>query len=115
MSNELFRRKNIRLKEYDYSQNGYYFITICTYNRQKLFSCIVGAGSSRPNVIYEDSMYMQIELTAYGEIIKQYLSELPLKYPDIKIDKYVIMPNHIHLILILHSKNGRDNPAPTIG
>jgi hypothetical protein len=50
MSNALFERKILRLNGYDYSRNGYYFITICTYNRQNLLSHIVGAGSSRPNI-----------------------------------------------------------------
>jgi REP element-mobilizing transposase RayT len=63
---------------------------------------------------YGELSYPLIQLTPYGETVKQHLSELALKYPNIKIDKYVIMPNHIHLILTLFREKGRDNPAPTM-
>lgn len=105
------KRKDNRLKDYDYSQNGYYFLTICTHVRQCTLSQIVGAGLSRPN----DGDCVKIQLTPYGEIVEQCLLELPLKYFGIEIDKYIIMPNHIHLILIIEYEDGRENPAPTVG
>lgn len=84
--NELPKRKQIRLKNYDYSQNGYYFITICTHNRQKLFGEIVGATlCGRPN--NPDKM------------IEKWLLELENKFYAVNICEYIIMPDHIHFII----------------
>lgn len=101
--NELPKRKQIRLMNYDYSQNGYYFVTVCTHNRQNLFWESVGADIIRPN------------LSKYGKIVDAAINATPLHYPNIKIDEYVIMPDHIHLILKISSddKNGRMISAPT--
>ena len=85
---ELKKRKSTRLKEYDYSSPGAYFITICTHNRKYLFSNIVGA-------IHE---LTENKLTQYGEYVKQIIEILPVRF-NISIPKYVIMPNHIHLII----------------
>lgn len=79
-------RKSIRLKNYDYSSNGYYFVTICTQNREKLFGEIVGATlCGRPN--------------NPDKLIVKWLLELENKFKDIKIDEYIVMPNHIHFII----------------
>ena len=84
--NNLPCRKSIRLKDYDYSSNGYYFVTICVQNREKLFGEIVGATlCGRPN--------------NPDKIITKWLLELENKFNDIKIDEYIIMPNHIHFII----------------
>ena len=83
---KLYCRKSIRLKNYDYSSNGYYFVTICVQNREKLFGEIVGATlCGRPN--------------NPDKIITKWLLELENKFNDIKIDEYIIMPNHIHFII----------------
>ena len=98
-------RKNTRLKGYDYSQVGCYFVTICVKNRQKMLGQInVGAGSSRLVV-------PTVELTEYGIIARDWLHRIHLKYNVSKIDCYVIMPNHIHAILRLVAENGRDSPV----
>lgn len=97
---ELPQRKSTRLKDYDYSQDGYYFITMCTQNRKNILS-IVGEGFSLP------------KLTQYGEITEKLLLEITKRYEEINIDKYVIMPNHIHLLIALKN-DGRGNPSPTI-
>jgi len=76
MENKKYR-KNIRLKFYDYSTNGYYFITICCSGRAKL--CL-----------------------NYKEIIQQQLKNLE-RYNGVKLDYYKIMPNHIHFILYLEN------------
>ena len=90
---EIHHRKSIRLKDYDYSKEGLYFITICTQNRENLFGEIinknVGAGSSCPN----------IELTKIGEIIKNQYFELEKHFDNIRCNEYVIMPNHFHFII----------------
>ena len=79
-------RKSIRLKNYDYSSNGYYFVTICTQNREKLFGEIVGATlCGRPN--------------NPDKLIVKWLLELENKFKGVKIDEYIVMPNHIHFII----------------
>ena len=79
-------RKSIRLKNYDSSSNGYYFVTICTQNREKLFGEIVGATlCGRPN--------------NPDKLIVKWLLELENKFKGVKIDEYIVMPNHIHFII----------------
>ena len=97
-------RKNIRLKEYDYSSNGLYFITICAHNRQNLFGDIVGAIHESPdnpfNILNEN-----------GFIVEKYLKEIPNRYSNLQIDCYVIMPNHIHLIIAINNERAiRESP-----
>ena len=98
------KRKNIRLKDYDYSKEGYYYITICIKNRKEILSKIkiyntklksndVGVG------VPDDPEKIQIELTTYGEIIKKQIKEINNIYKDIKIENYIIMPNHVHMII----------------
>lgn len=97
--------KNIRLQNYDYSQAGYYFITICTKNKENLF-WDVGATFGRPELEYQ--------LTPIGYIVDREINRINTIYNDIKINKYVIMPNHIHMIIIISEKNGRSKTAPTV-
>ena len=94
------KRKPTRLKNYDYSQNGYYFITICTHNKQKILCNIVGDG------VYD---IPQTNLTEYGKILEKYIVFMNSKYENVTIDKYVIMPNHIHLIIKISEKLNNDN------
>jgi len=99
---ELPKRKNIRLKDFDYSKNGYYFVTICTKDRKNLFWESVGADIIRPH------------LSEYGKIVNTAINAIALHYPNMKIDEYVIMPDHIHMILIIYNDgNGRMVSAPT--
>ncbi|SEH51905.1 REP element-mobilizing transposase RayT [Ruminococcus flavefaciens] len=109
------QRKDIRLNNYDYSRNGAYFVTICTRNRRYLFwndhdIRNVGAAFGGP--------HGKITLTEYGRIVREELKKIPSIYPDIVfVPKFVIMPNHIHLIIVLNafSENGPPKAAPTIG
>ncbi len=95
------KRKSARLKDYDYSQNGCYFVTICTHNRQCLFGEIVGA---------DDSVRPNIKLTQIGKIIDHCLSNIDNMYDNVKIDKYVIMPDHIHSIIRIDDTGGQSRP-----
>jgi len=88
------KRKPTRLKGYDYSQNGAYFITICTHGKKYLLSNIVGAIHELP----------ENKLTQYGECVEQIIGILPDRF-DVSIPKYVIMPNHIHLIIEIINDN----------
>jgi REP element-mobilizing transposase RayT len=100
---ELPTRKPNRLKNYDYSQSGYYFITICTEERYELlWRPDVGARIARPS------------LSDIGEIVKHAIENIPHVYKSVIVDKYVIMPDHIHLILIIENAHGRAMRAPTI-
>ena len=100
-------RKQNRLKNYDYSSPGYYFITVCTKNKEHLFGkIVVGASIARP---YE------MILSDYGEIVNTAIENISERYSHIIVDNYVILPNHIHLLLkIVSDKNGRAMLAPTI-
>ena len=87
---ELPVRKNIRLQGYDYSNAGYYFITMCVKDKHELFGNIVGTTAlGRPFV----------ELTPLGKCVDETIQIA--NNNGVKIDKYIIMPNHIHMIVIL--------------
>lgn len=98
---EIQKRKQNRLGYYDYSQNGAYFVTICTHERRKLLSDIVGDGSPVPKSI--------------GSLAEDLIHQISIKYPGVCVDKYVIMPDHIHLLLRLDRSTGTGNPSPTLG
>lgn len=104
---DLPKRKVNRLKKYDYSQVGAYFITICIKDRRAILSdIIVGANSVRPK---------EIHLTEYGKIVETAIKNIPKFYKAISVDNFVIMPDHIHLLLQIHSDtDGRTVFAPTI-
>ena len=92
-------RKRNRLTDYDYSANGAYFVTICTQDRKKILSDIVG----------DDA---HIVPKPYGQIAEEYIRNVP------EIEKYVIMPDHIHMIIRLDNwvnptgKTAPDNIQP---
>lgn len=100
-------RKPNRLRNYDYSTPGAYFVTICTDGKKCILSEItVGATIGRPP---------EIILSEYGKITDEAIRNIERIYPAISVDKYVIMPNHIHLLLQIHTDEcGRAMPAPTV-
>ena len=104
---ELKNRKTTRLKGADYNRNQVVFLTICTKERQCLLSRIVGTG-------VPDGP--QIELTRYGEIADKYIKQLNDFYNDLSVERYVIMPNHIHVLLwVKGNENGPSRtPVPTV-
>lgn len=95
------KRKPNRLKEYDYSTPGAYFVTICTEGRRKTLCEIVGDGFPVPK--------------PPGIIAETLVREIPVKYPQVQIDHYVVMPNHIHILLSINGHSGTGNPSPTLG
>ena len=103
MNKPLPQRKHPRLKEFDYSTPGAYFVTICAQNRRCLFSRIVGRGLAPA----------EVQLTSLGRIARTQLFSLENRYDHLKIDQFVIMPNHIHAILLLNESAGA-SPRPTI-
>ena len=84
-------RKSIRLKGYDYSQAGSYFITICTKYRAHLFGKIVDG---------------KMKLNATGKIADVCWRAIPEHYPNIRLDEFVIMPNHVHGIIFIVERRG---------
>ena len=95
-------RKQNRLADFDYSQPGAYFITVCTQNRKYLLSTIAGA---------DDHIGPRVRLTKAGEVVQKYLCQIP------GIGAYVIMPNHVHMILHISATDILHGPmwssAPT--
>src|SRR4051812_12095769 len=93
---ELPVRKLPRLAGYNYSQNGAYFVTICTHNRESLFGEIIAG---------------DMKLSNAGEIVLACWNDLAKHYPYAEYDSFVIMPNHIHAIVILINDNVSVSPV----
>ncbi len=83
-------RKPNRLKKYDYSDAGWYFVTICTQNRECLFG----------NVINN-----KMVLNKFGEIIDKCWTEIPNHINNVELNEYIIMPNHVHGIIVIRNSN----------
>ncbi len=90
-------RKKMRLEGYDYSRAGCYFITICVKNRQELLGRIVGDGVL--DVPYCD-------LSETGKLVDSQMRDMSYLYEDKWIEKYVIMPNHVHMMVVVERKDG---------
>lgn len=89
----IHHRRSIRLKGYDYSQSGLYFVTICVQNRECLF------GKTADGEMVLDNA---------GKMIEKWCAELPNKFSDIMLDEFVIMPNHFHAIIVNTGIGGGD-------
>ena len=104
MDMEMPQRKPNRIDNYDYSQNGAYFVTICTHDRKKILSKInVGTGVL-------DCPHIQ--LLPDGEIADKYIRQMNAFYEHLSVDQYVIMPDHIHILLTVQNGQSR-TPVPT--
>ena len=105
MTNGYEKRKHSRLKTYDYTNSGCYFITFCTKDRTHVLSSIVGRGALTPP---------RVELTNIGKIAAEVIERTSVVYPGISIDNYVIMPNHVHLLIRISPVDGGVRaPRPT--
>lgn len=82
------QRKRIRLEQYDYRENGGYFITVCTEQRKPILGRVVDGTDFTPP---------RVQLSRLGSIAERYLLRIP------ELDQYVIMPNHVHLLLLLQN------------
>ncbi len=90
-------RRSIRLRMHDYCSIGYYFVTICTKDRLRLFGHIKNG---------------KMNLSKYGEIAERFLQEIPNHFPNVVVDEFIIMPDHVHAMI--HIKNHVDHqPAHT--
>ena len=88
---KIHHRRSIRLKEYDYSQPGAYFITICTSKKEYLL------GKFNDDTIH---------LNEIGKMVKKIWNELEERFPNIETDEFVMMPNHIHGIIFINAVVG---------
>jgi REP element-mobilizing transposase RayT len=102
-------RRSIRLRGFDYSQAGAYFVTVCEVNRECIFGDVVN-GEMRPN--------------QFGEILLKWWNELPDYYPPVELDEFILLPNHMHGIIVITNvgtgssrtdggQNGRQDACPT--
>jgi len=98
---ELPKRKPNRLPCFDYSTPGMYFVTICTEARKNTLCTIVGDGFPVPKYP--------------GKIAEQWILRISEKYPNSRVEKYVVMPNHIHMLIHIDLDPGTGNPSPTLG
>ena len=80
------RRRSIRLRDYDYAEPGAYFVTICTQDRQCLFGETVGG---------------EMAMSTYGRVVAAYWQAIPSHLPRVELDEWVVMPNHLHGILVI--------------
>ena len=108
--NDFPKRKRNRLKDYNYSSNGAYFITICTKDRKNIFW-----QKEHPDFVGEDIIlpFDSIRLSMYGKIVEEAINAIPKYYPHIELLQYVVMPNHIHMILFIPYDSGRMISSPT--
>jgi putative transposase len=105
LKSKSLQRKVLRLQKYDYSQEGAYFVTICTQNREMLLG-----------QIYDG----QMSVNDVGLAVKKVWNDLTCRFPLIETDAFVIMPNHVHGIIIVGTQfvapsKGSINRAPTLG
>lgn len=116
MKEKIPHRKQIRLKDYDYSQEGYYFITICTQNRKQLLSKIINDFEPQKNTkhVGADSISaLNVKLTNIGRMFEKIYLNLEKEFVNIKLHDYILMPNHIHGIIEIFERADMES-APTI-
>jgi putative transposase len=90
------RRRSIRLPAYDYAQAGAYFVTVCSQNRE----CVFG-----------DVAQGQMILNSPGQMVESVWRQLPRSYPGVEVDAFVVMPNHVHGVIVLAGP-GPVGPGP---
>ena len=110
--NNLPQRKKIRLEGFDYSSNGFYFVTVCVKDEKVSLWSRVGADIIRPD--YEFIEDIEFPLSDIGKIVETSVLNIPKHYEGFTVDKYVIMPDHIHMIISVYHTDGRIISAPTV-
>ena len=89
-------RRSARLPKYDYGKQGVYFVTFCTYQRQCTLSTVGRDDLGEPS----------LRLSVIGKIVEHYIRTIPGAYPYVSIDSYVIMPNHVHMLISVLCDDG---------
>lgn len=106
------KRKQIRLQGYDYSQNGAYFVTVCVNNRNALLWYEETGGIRPQYTILPDK---PLPLSKCGMIVSEAIGSIPSYYRNVEIDKYCIMPDHIHILLLILSDGNNKTAAQPDG
>ncbi len=116
MDNErkLPKRKSTRLKDFDYSSAGAYFVTICIRDRMHILSEIVKTDLTATNKTMGLVVEITVKLKLCGEIVKEQLQLIETRFPSVIVKDFVIMPDHIHAIIFIHEKAGGASPSPTL-
>ena len=118
---ELPKRKSTRLKSFDYSTSGGYFVTICVNDRKQILSEIIKTNCTGKDKTIDSEVgeglappEYSVKLKPCGEIAEEQLLLIEKRFPDVSVEDYVIMPDHIHIVLFLHKKAGGASPSPTL-
>ena len=104
--NKLPTRKKNRLENITYTENGIYFITICSKDKKCIFSMVNPGANELPAP--------EINLTQIGKITDEAINGIESHYENVSVVNYVIMPNHIHLLIKIENDGGRMISAPTV-
>ncbi len=99
------QRKTIRLREYDYGTPGYYFVTVCTHNRQSVFGRITDGANGSVGGDLRVAPPM-VELSNIGAMVERTLCDLTRYIPTARVDTHCVMPDHIHMIIELTGGHG---------
>lgn len=91
---QIHHRRSIRLRGYDYAQPGAYFVTICTQGHERLFGEVVDE---------------EMVLNAFGQVVATYWERIPRHFPNVKLGAWVVMPNHVHGIIIITDDDNDDD------
>ena len=94
------RRRSIRLPDYDYTTLGAYFVTVCVYDHRRLFGDVVDG---------------QMQLNELGDIVMKCWQEIPEHFSNVELDAFVVMPNHVHGILVFHENSSKECSVPKVG
>ncbi len=97
---EKYRTDSVRLKNWDYSSDGAYFITICTQDREHFFGNVVDG---------------QMILSEIGQIADKFWKQIPDHFPFVILDEFMVMPNHMHGILFIDKNNDKNVETPKLG
>ena len=105
MTKELPKRRPTRLKNFDYNENGSYFVTICTETHKEFLSSVKAEENKMP----------EVKLSEIGKIVEEEINEIQKRYERVTVERYVIMPNHVHLIIFIDGFNLKETEKlPTL-
>ncbi len=112
MKKQLPNRKRLRLRNYNYSWEGSYFITICSKDRECIFGRVIKDYIDNDNILAVEkkiAVDAHVELSVTGEIVRKYIETGHTAYRNMFVETYVIMPNHLHLLLYVKGNKAFSN------